>query len=67
VSIEYKDYLILTTKTVNQNLINITLNMVGKKRTRKVVLKLTKQQLQMVEDQYWKRYNNHKLNTMLNG
>ena len=41
--------------------------MAGKKRTRKVVLKLTKQQLQMVEDQYWKRYNNHKLNTMLVG
>ena len=41
--------------------------MAGKKRTRKVVLKLTKQQLQMVEDQYWKRYNHHKLNTMLVG
>ena len=40
--------------------------MASKKRTRKVVLKLTKQQLQMVEDQYWKRYNNYKLNTMLN-
>ena len=39
--------------------------MASKKRTRKVVLKLTKQQLQMVEDQYWKRYNNNKLNTML--
>ena len=38
-----------------------------RKRTRKVVLKLSKQQLQMVEDQYWKRYNNYKLNTMLKG
>ena len=47
--------------------INIILDMEGRKRTRKVVLKLTKQQLQMVEDQYWKRYNNYKLNTMLNG
>ena len=47
--------------------INIILDMAGRKRTRKVVLKLTKQQLQMVEDQYWKRYNNYKLNTMLNG
>ena len=46
---------------------NLILDMAGKKRTRKVVLKLTKQQLQMVEDQYWKRYNNYKLNTMLNG
>jgi len=49
------------------HIINIILNMAGKKRTRKVVLKLTKQQLEMVEDQYWKRYNNYKLNTMLNG
>ena len=39
--------------------------MAGKKRTRRVVLKLTRQQLEMVEDQYWKRYNNYKLNTML--
>ena len=37
-----------------------------KKRTRKVVLKLTKQQIELAELQYWKRYNNHKLNTMLN-
>ena len=44
---------------------NIILNMVGKNRTRKVILKLTKQQLQMVEDQYWKRYNDSILNTML--
>jgi hypothetical protein len=41
--------------------------MAGKKRNSKVILKLTKQQLEMVEDQYWKRYNNYKLNTMLNG
>jgi len=40
--------------------------MAGKKRTRKVVLKLTRQQIQMMEDQYWKRYNNHKLNSTLN-
>ena len=46
---------------------NIILDMEGKKRTRKVILKLTKQQLQMVEDQYWKRYNNYKQNEMLNG
>jgi hypothetical protein len=39
--------------------------MAGRKTNRKVILKLTKQELQMVEDQYWKRYNNHKLNTML--
>ena len=45
---------------------NIILNMEGKKRTRKVILKLTKQQLEMVENQYWKRYNNYKLNTMIN-
>jgi len=41
--------------------------MVDRKRKSKVILKLTKQQLEMVEDQYWKRYNNSKLNTMLNG
>ena len=46
--------------------INIILDMAGKKRTRKVVLKLTKQQIELVELQYWKRYNNSKLNTMLN-
>ena len=45
--------------------INIILDMAGRKRTRKVILKLTKQQVQMMEDQYWKRYNNHKLNSML--
>ena len=45
--------------------INIILDMEGKKRTRKVVLKLTKQQIELVELQYWKRYNNNKLNTML--
>ena len=44
---------------------NLILDMVGKKRTRKVILKLTKQQIQMMEDQYWKRYNNYRLNTML--
>ena len=66
-STEYNVYSTLITVTVNQNLINIILNMVDKKRTRKVILKLTKQQLEMVEDQYWKRYNNYKLNTMLNG
>jgi len=45
--------------------INTILDMAGKKRTRKVVLKLTKQQIELVELQYWKRYNNNKLNTML--
>ena len=57
----------MITVTVKQNLTNIILNMAGKKRNSKVILKLTKQQLEMVEDQYWKRYNNYKLNTMLNG
>ena len=38
----------------------------NRRKNSKVILKLTKQQLQMVEDQYWKRYNNSKLNTMLN-
>jgi hypothetical protein len=37
-----------------------------RKRNSKVVLKLTKQQIELVELQYWKRYNNYKLNTMLN-
>jgi hypothetical protein len=37
-----------------------------RKRNSKVVLKLTKQQIELVELQYWKRYNNSKLNTMLN-
>ena len=66
-STEYNVYSTLITVTVNQNLINIILNMEGKKRKHKhkVILKLTKQQLEMVEDQYWKRYNDHKLNTML--
>ena len=36
-----------------------------RKHKHEVILKLTKQQLKMVEDQYWKRYNYHKLNTML--
>jgi len=36
-----------------------------KKRTSKIILKLTKQQLEMVEDQYWKRYNNYRQNQML--
>ena len=39
--------------------------MAGKKRNSKVILKLTKQQLEMAEDQYWKRYNNYKQNQML--
>ena len=30
------------------------------------IIKLTKQQIELVELQYWKRYNNYKLNTMLN-
>ncbi len=38
-----------------------------RKRTRKVVLKLTKQQIELAEVQYWKRWNNHKQNQMLNG
>jgi len=37
------------------------------KRTKnsKVILKLTKQQLEMAEVEYWRRYNSYKLNTML--
>ena len=38
-----------------------------RKRTRKVVLKLTKQQIELAEIQYWKRCNNYKQNQMLNG
>ena len=38
-----------------------------RKRTRKVVLKLTKQQIELAETQYWKRWNNYKQNQMLNG
>ena len=38
-----------------------------RKHKHKVILKLTKQQLEMAEDQYWKRYNNYKQNQMLNG
>ena len=32
--------------------------MVDRKRKSKVILKLTKQQLEMAEVEYWKRYNN---------
>ena len=38
-----------------------------RKRTRKVVLKLTKQQIELAEIQYLKRWNNYKQNQMLNG
>jgi hypothetical protein len=38
-----------------------------RKRTRKVVLRLTKQQIELAEIQYWKRWNNYKQNQMLNG
>ena len=41
--------------------------MAGKKRNSKVILKLSKQQLEMAEVEYWKRYNNYKLNTMVKG
>ena len=43
--------------------------MEGKKRKHKhkVILKLTKQQIKLSEMEYWKRYNNYRLNTMLNG
>ena len=41
--------------------------MADRKRNSKVILKLSKQQLEMVEDQYWKRYYNYKLNTMVKG
>ena len=39
------------------------------KRTKnsKVILKLTKQQLEMAEVEYWRRYNSYKLNTMVKG
>ncbi len=39
--------------------------MADKKRNSKVILKLTKQQLEMAEVEYWRRYNSYKLNTML--
>jgi len=38
-----------------------------RKRNSKVVLKLTKQQIELTEIQYWKRWNNYKQNQMLNG
>ena len=38
-----------------------------RKRNSKVVFKLTKQQIELAEIQYWKRYNNYKQNEMLNG
>ena len=39
--------------------------MAGRKRNSKVILKLTKQQIELAEVQYWKRYNNSQINTML--
>ena len=36
-----------------------------RKKNSKVILKLTKQQLEMAEVEYWRRYNSYKLNTML--
>jgi len=41
--------------------------MARRKRNSKVVLKLTKQQIELAELQYWKRWNNYKQNQMLNG
>jgi hypothetical protein len=37
----------------------------NRRKNSKVILKLTKQQIDLTEIQYWKRYNNYKLNTML--
>ena len=37
-----------------------------RKHKHKKIIKLTRQQIELVELQYWKRYNNYKLNTMLN-
>jgi len=31
------------------------------------IIKLTKQQIELAETQYWKRWNNYKQNQMLNG
>ncbi len=31
------------------------------------IIKLTKQQIELAEIQYWKRWNNYKQNQMLNG
>jgi hypothetical protein len=39
----------------------------NRKHKHKVILKLTKQQIELSEVEYWKRYNNYRLNTMLNG
>jgi len=39
--------------------------MADRKRNSKVILKLSKQQLEMAEVEYWRRYNSYKLNTML--
>ena len=39
----------------------------AKARQRNPLFKITKQEIEMMEDQYWKRYNNYRLNTMLNG
>ena len=36
-----------------------------RKKNSKVILKLSKQQLEMAEVEYWRRYNSYKLNTML--
>ena len=36
-----------------------------KRKNSKVILKLSKQQLEMAEVEYWRRYNSYKLNTML--
>ena len=36
-----------------------------KRKNSKVILKLSKQQLEMAEVEYWKRYNSYKLNTMI--
>ena len=39
----------------------------NRRKNSKVILKLTKQQIELSEVEYWKRYNNYRLNTMLNG
>ena len=39
----------------------------AKARQRNPLFKITKQEIEMMENQYWKRYNNYRLNTMLNG
>ena len=39
----------------------------AKARQRDPLFKISKQQIEAMEREYWLKYNNHKLNTILNG